>query len=486
MGKLKNKEILHKIMVGIGFVLLFVFFCLVNENSFLYGWNYQYDEGIYWNVSKTMLQGNVLYKDIIDFKGPIFFFIYEILYMISFPHTQSGVFIYDFICVFTTFIFVYKTNKIFQPTKEALIGTLMASFLFVIYYDYIGNPEEFIMMAYSIIVYWILSKKYQKDNLAYIYVISILSGMIFMIKYNLIIFPLAAFFLYLKNKIIKEEKWSLMLHCMVGFSIPSIITIIYFIKNNALVEFWNVYCMGAFKYGDKSIVAIDGYIVIIPLVVLYWIALRKFFKKENLTQEYICLFVGLVLVVICQFVMSGNFFHYYYFVLFPFIIFPHIDLKNTTKKCIIYIMLALVLVLDLMLASVKNQEAFNQPYEDNPSNTFKQYLNEDDVGFAFCTSPAYLNELPIYDKYFFFLNFTYDAYQDMYDEVYVKIEDKYYDYIIVKKVDGSYYMDSFLSLSMNGKMFAVNAMKSILSNYTPTCSHIDNNGDEVWLMLPKE
>ena len=69
-----NKFDLKKYEIPIFLILINIVFLFAFESSPIYNYSiYETDSGIYQNIAKEMLNGKVLYKDLLDIKGPFIF-----------------------------------------------------------------------------------------------------------------------------------------------------------------------------------------------------------------------------------------------------------------------------------------------------------------------------------------------------------------------------------------------------------------------------
>ncbi|NDW17657.1 hypothetical protein D0T53_01845 [Dysgonomonas sp. 216] len=220
------------------FILLF--FC--TESSPLYYINQWADVNIYFNIGKTMLNGQVLYQDIFDHKGPLIFFIYSIGYTIS-NNSFLGIFILSSLFLFIGLCYVYLTARLFLNNFLSVIVSFIFS-LFILTNSYSGgSAEEFIVMLLAVSLYYFI--KYfnnisQKPNKKILFIQGFIFATILFIKINLIsffFFPLliiALFDFYNKNF---KNFLSNITYFTLGMSLITIPLILYFIFNNAFNDF---------------------------------------------------------------------------------------------------------------------------------------------------------------------------------------------------------------------------------------------------------
>ncbi len=96
------------IRISIFFLLFsFIIFFFTTLNSPLYIYNWWNDPHIYYSIGKGIINGEVVYKDTFDHKGPLIFFIYAIGYLIS-NTNLVGIYILESLILWVNLVFVFK------------------------------------------------------------------------------------------------------------------------------------------------------------------------------------------------------------------------------------------------------------------------------------------------------------------------------------------------------------------------------------------
>ena len=134
------------------------------------------DTGIYSAVGKSIGNGGILYKTVIDNKPPLIYYLFAFLEKIPISLT----FEYQFLSLLSLLISEYILYKIVIlrfDVKIALIANILLSLLVgsTIFEGNLSNVENFYMVFSLFSIYLILRKKHR--NLLYIYVAGIILGL---------------------------------------------------------------------------------------------------------------------------------------------------------------------------------------------------------------------------------------------------------------------------------------------------------------------
>lgn len=180
----------------IAFAFLFVFFN--SKCSPLYLFNEWGDPNIYFSMGKGAMNGQTLYKDIFDHKGPLIFFIYGIGYLIS-NDTFLGIYFLESIALFVNLLFAYKLAKLFLNKQNAFITSLVYS-LFLFNKTYLGGSAEEFISPFLLISFYYFILYFRNDEMPYkkamklIFLQGMLFALVLLTKLNICIFwvPLVA------------------------------------------------------------------------------------------------------------------------------------------------------------------------------------------------------------------------------------------------------------------------------------------------------
>src|ERR1035437_5707294 len=237
----KGKEIC--LLITLSLICFFLRFPSLFEPNW-YG-----DEGIYQTLGIGMKAGRILYRDIFDNKPPLLYLLYSLVnsdqFMIRLLSLIFG--------LLSVIVFFYLCKRLLVNIKVSFIATTIFAILFglPLIEGNIANAENFMLLLNISAAYLILkSLDTQIQNTKYKILLSagLILGLSFIIKI-IAIFDFAAFaaFLFFANyskkfldifkfeTIIKEIK-SLM-PFIIGFSMPILVTVIYFLLNHAFKYF---------------------------------------------------------------------------------------------------------------------------------------------------------------------------------------------------------------------------------------------------------
>lgn len=140
--------------VLVGFVCLALFLTIQSVNSPI-SKNYAYsDYSVYQYVAKIMREGGMPYRDTFDHKGPAFYLVNELGYMI---HPKYGMWMIDFLLMFGTVVYAYRISNKVLNVKMALFSVFVVLSGMSAWGYWIGNTPEscilfFLMMTMYLFV----------------------------------------------------------------------------------------------------------------------------------------------------------------------------------------------------------------------------------------------------------------------------------------------------------------------------------------------
>jgi hypothetical protein len=251
------------------------------------------DEGIYQALGIGIKAGRILYRDIFDNKPPLLYLFYSIVdsdqFLIRLLSLIFG--------LLSVIVFYYLCKRLFANLKASIIATTVFAILFglPLIEGNIANAENFMLLlniSVGLLILKSLDTKIPNTKYRILLIAGLILGLSFIIKI-VAIFDFAAFaaFLFFANyskrlldifkfEIIVEEIKSLM-PFIIGFSIPMIITVIYFLLNHAFKDFLtatffsNIVYVG---YGNKFIIP-QGFLIF-KLILLGSFSLLIFWKRK--------------------------------------------------------------------------------------------------------------------------------------------------------------------------------------------------------------
>jgi hypothetical protein len=285
------------------------------------------DSSIYISIASGLTRGQILYKDLVDNKGPF-------LYLMSIPGLYlgglTGIWITELIIIFVTFIFMYKTANLFVCGKIAFLTVFFTSLVMYPFY-YVDAGAEAYSLPFLMISLYIFSKYYINNiiSLFEIIVLGICFACSVMIRLNM--FPLwAGFWLIIIIESVIKKKFPDLVKYIIAFTLGICIILfpvyLYLRYNNTIEDFYYHVIMGSITrgFGSSLIKDIFKYFYIIlnrnfsflPLCVgIIWF----FIKYKNLNRFYFFgYFFSYLLSLVFLSTTSGN--SHYNLILIPFFV----------------------------------------------------------------------------------------------------------------------------------------------------------------------
>lgn len=261
------------------FMIAFLFLLLCSRSSFLYPYNNWDDANSYFSMGKALFNGRVIYRDVLDQKGPFLYFVYGLAYLIS--HTTfRGVFLMELILA-TVFLYyakksieLYVTSGIVYAVLPVLAAVVYSSVSF-----YWGGSAEEIELPFFGIGLYLLLKHYKEKETFFqkkdIFISGLCAGVILLIKFNSLGFFAAWMLAVVVGRVLKGQWKEMISDCLVflgGMLLPSIPWVLYFAINKSLFYWYRGYIFyNVFVYSDLSDQAMTLGVRIYNLAkLLYW------------------------------------------------------------------------------------------------------------------------------------------------------------------------------------------------------------------------
>lgn len=311
-----------------------------------------WDAAVYLNVSKNLTEGQTLYKDIVDNKGPVLYFINYIGLKLGGP---SLVCVIEFLFIYIALVYMYKTLQLINKNK--IISLLTVGVAFICYakcFTY-GLSCETFALTFSMIAMYKCLQFYENDKFTKLQclLIGILFGLTFFIRANLIIvfvaFGLGIAIKLIMNKRIKEL-FEYILFSFLGFIIVCIPIFAYLLINNCVYDFIkNVFLINTTmnKIGlirasklMRNMMPISYYSICLYIAVAWWNVLNK---KEKYISTF-CL--GIITILFNS--ISVNIYYHYFISFLPILILAYnfiIDIIIKKLKIVGYILIIVVIIL---------------------------------------------------------------------------------------------------------------------------------------------
>lgn len=237
------------------FLIAFCFISLFSKCSPLYCFHNGPDLTVMFEVGKRMFAGKVLYRDVVDAKGPFLLSLYGIASLIS-SKTYIGVYFFEIIFSFITLVFTYKTAKLrLNSACSIILSFFVASVIYCCPLGvYGGDTAEIMLMPCFVYLYYLgfryLHNGIEISDTNYL-IIGITSGCVLFSKYSLLCIYLA-WFIIPAYDMLKQKNYQKLIKTILiialGVLISFIPWIIYFGANDYLTKFLKFYLFEQIKY----------------------------------------------------------------------------------------------------------------------------------------------------------------------------------------------------------------------------------------------
>lgn len=505
----QNREQLTVMLFAAAVSLIFLSF--FSKNSFFYPLNNGADINMFYTMGKGIANGLVCYRDIFDQKGPIWYFLYTIAYLLD-SNGYWGIFLIEIIS-FTFFLyFTYKMMKLYGGEKFFYFVAPILAFCTMGNGSFWqgGQAEELIFPLLAYLLYSLLryfKEDYPEKPMDYktLLINGICSGLVFWSKFTLIvpwfIFMAGVFIIMISRRQIKEA----FISCFVflgGTFIPTIFVLIYFIANGAvgdlvevyfmenifgysptvqsdestLVTLWNNVKLGIERIGPSMVLALFG-------------GLGLLFAKKRYLPDWRTkiIFPVMFLASVLGIYGGGTAYMYYPGALIPYASLGAAVLGDVMKEGWQYIpekakpktifTVAVVASMIISFASTfdgnRNDVLLFEKKEDTVQYRFAQIINQVPdstmINYGFLDHGFYLaaDKLPV-NKYFARINLKYEAYPEMYEAQRDVVKNGEVDFVVLK-ISKDYTLD-----------YIEKIYGSLFDDYIVVDDMIYYNGDSKW------
>lgn len=466
------------------YTVVITFFC--SKMSPFYPIQEWSDVNLYFNIGKAIANGQTLYAESFDHKGPLIFIFYTIGYLIS-NDSFLGVFFIQ--CLIWTGI-VYTGYFCARLFLDQIYSFAVAAFFLLLFISHTsegGSAEEFVslFMATSLYLFVRYFRHPAKHQFSHMYIHGLMWGAVFLIKFNLIafwIFPLLAIgLILLVQKEYKNISLNICAFILGGITIM-IPFLIYFVSRGALSDAIDSYFIlnGSFKMAEpaqiinKLIISfyqrfrfetIEFSIILLGAFIFPIIYLKNIFARIALPLSFLSLF--------CVIFMSGYIYYYsipyYLFAILGLIVIGGVIMKYVTLRKE-YIVIIIVLSITL-LGGIYRKSFFGKYEKNNRVTVIDKFLplikeSEDRTLLNLALDDAnalftYGNIIPN-TKYFIAPNLPYQVYPQLRDEQARYIENKQTMFVVLaERTLNADYFKNFAPLKENYQI--VDSLKEFYS-----------------------
>lgn len=299
------------------------------------------DSSVFKTVALMMSKGYMPYKDIFDHKGPIIYLINLLGLHLSY---YRGIWVLEFINMFLTFTFMYKTARLCCNRFFSCLAVLVCATLLFPYFEGGNFVEEYALpfLASSLYIFldYFLNQKINKIRLLWC---GFSCGAIFLLRPNMIslwvVFCFAVLFyrlFYAKGKDIGK----FLLYFLIGFGLLVIPIIVWLVLHHSFGAFIEDYFLFNMLYSSLDSSAslsnrLNTFIFFFHETIFlfsFLISVYFMFGKKNrfLNITYV---IYLLFTMLCICVSGRNYGHYG-MILIPAIVYPIASFFSQCQKSI--------------------------------------------------------------------------------------------------------------------------------------------------------
>ena len=220
---------------------------ICSKSSFLYPLNDWVDANCYFTVGKGMMNGLVPYRDLMEQKGILLYFLHGLAYLVS-HSTFIGVYILEVIAGTAYLYYAAKTVALFVHEKWGyiVVPVLAALVYSSASFAHGDSAEELCLPLIAFGMYWLSRFLKNKDDLTPKMLImnGVMAGCVLWIKYTMLVFffgwMLAVFVGLLLAKQVRRA-FAACLWFLAGMAIATAPWLVYFAATGALSDWFHVY-----------------------------------------------------------------------------------------------------------------------------------------------------------------------------------------------------------------------------------------------------
>jgi len=287
-----------------------------------------HDESTYMVIANEMVNGKMLYADVIDIKPAGIFLIFGFIIKI-FGNSIAAVRIFTILIISLTALFIYKAKERIFPEYRSSFASGIIYIIFISLWSFYGgsvNTEIFFNMFTVIALIFLLKNKHSIN----FFLFGIFTGIGFIIKY-VVIFDLAAFLLFfLIINVFRHKEISLMKYIKqvfivaVSFSIPFFLLNLFYYITGYYEEFLFITFIAPGRYvTDWELIRIGKFIgdfILRFSPILFLLVYVLTYKKtinESLKEIKILVLLWIFFDLIAILLPGNDFAHYFIQLMLP-------------------------------------------------------------------------------------------------------------------------------------------------------------------------
>lgn len=367
------KENKYIILASVIFLLVFT---LCSTTSPLYPFC---DEShCFFTVGKAILNGKVLYKDILEQKGLLIYLIQIPAYLIS-HRNFIGVWTIQIMLMTISAIFIFKTAHLLtNSNKKSYIATILLAIIIFTSASLASGQtvEVYVLPCFIISIYLLLKdEKSQKEIFTHRFIIGFIAGLVFWMKYSLCGFLFGCVAVNIIFNL-KDKKIMLSIKevtsVAAGFFIVTVPCILYFVINDAfseLIDFYIVNNISGYGTNISLFGTLKNYIITFftelkwnPIMTIVLVASVIYILKTKKINKKVK--INLIVSTLMHYIIifsHGAMFPYYFFAFSALLIFGVVGIvemasillkKGSINKKSTGILLTAITVSSLIIAVI--------------------------------------------------------------------------------------------------------------------------------------
>lgn len=322
------------------------------------------DEGIYQVIGTSLNNGKLLYREIFDNKPPLLYWLYSF-----FDSDQFAIRLASLIGgLLSIVIFYFLSKKLFKNNNNIhYLTTLIFAILYglPIFEGNIANAENFMLLPILASSFLIVTQKR-------FFIAGVLLGIAFLFKI-VAIFDFSAFlvFCFILN-FNSIKKYIKLFNIFIGFSLPIVLVALFFITNNAFVDFIKatfITNISYVSYANK--IGNIPFLLFAKLILLGGFIFYIFKRRKKINETTLFIFIWFGFSIFNTFFSQRPYSHYVLVLLPALCLMIGLVLFERNKKII-----AIFLIITL-LAIIKVFGIPNFKKNINYYQNFISYLKND-------------------------------------------------------------------------------------------------------------
>ena len=378
---------------------------ICSKSSFLYPLNDWDDANCFFTVGKSMMNGIVPYRDLLEQKGPFLYFLHGLAWLVS-KDTFIGVYLIEILAAAFFLFYIHRCIQLFSSSPLAVyLIPVYAAIIYTARAFAQGDSVEELSLPLIAYAMWVgldsICSKREITNREY-FIVGLTAGLIFWSKFTLVGFY-PGWYVIPAATYIRQKNWGHLLHSilfvLLGVAASTAPFVVYFGIHGAIGDWLTVYLYNnlfAYSRVDSGYPFVVGVVynilkggyatarnnLFIPVMSLLalWYLLRRHLKAG--------LYFGLTAAFALTFISIGGVFYPYYAFLMslflPFGILPVLDkIPASTKKDThtsvrkMYLIPIVAICLLICLVATPNRYLLGTEKEELPQYKFASIIGTD-------------------------------------------------------------------------------------------------------------